>query len=298
MLLAWLAVPKGWTHRVSVDSDASQSEFKTSQKGGFTVALHRNGASLPAVTLSLSEEDPMLAFSTVLRRARSLDGLAAGVLLHNSDGRPIKSLAPGSVDVYALRPGELWVWPSVNRTMSISGREYRLESLSSSPRVVRISSLLDTNECDVLVASANGRWQSSGSFDTSTRAHYDLSDGRRVSDTAWAGLHWGRVREGVLTNATVELVQSRATDAARVHLGHAEPWQVVRYQAGGYQRHHQDSYVDPTLGTARHATVIVYLSDVPASNGGATNFPHADRDSDEYDPESCSEGLSVCVTSP
>ena len=72
---------------------------------------------------------------------------------------------------------------------------------------------------------------------------------------------------------------------------------MVRYEAGGYQRHHLDGYYDEKLGgTARHVTALTYLNDVPEGRGGATQFPYAPSDDDPafvFDTESCSQGQVV-----
>lgn len=286
-----------------------------------TLHLHRIGVRPAAIamrrTVTLTEAPtPAHAYNQALDAARAMIS-AREASLYSADGRPLlmsdalwlpTQRGTRPIDVYVLRQGQLWVWPPRNLSVTIrDGTEgmddgvvalrRRIEVLSRWPRVLRIRGLFSANECAILRKAGKGRWQSSGSFDTATGAHYSLTDGRRVSDTAWAGLHWGYVRDGVLTTPAIERLQRRAADAARAHVGHAEPWQVVRYRAGGFQRHHLDGFRDDTLGgTARHVTVLAYLNDVDAeASGGLTQFPYAHDDDPKFafDPEGCTQGLSV-----
>ena len=277
------------------------------------IRLHLVGASarISSTHTDVSLTDEKLAgvqaYHHVLDAAQRLLGQSREAQLYSPDGRLVDAdnalwvPIPGSTrrqDLYALRPGQMWVWPARNATITIDHGDgelhlHHMEVLSTSPRVLRIRQLFTAAECDIIRTAAEERYTSSGSFDTSSGEHYALADGRRVSDTAWVGLHWGLAREGVHSNGALERLQRRAADAARVHLGHAEPWQVVRYRAGGYQRHHLDSFLDETLGTARHATVLTYLND--GFVGGATQFPYAPEEKSGFvfNAESCSQGLTV-----
>lgn len=83
------------------------------------------------------------------------------------------------------------------------------------------------------------------------------------------------------TAATVEVVCARAAALVGVSVSHVEPLQLVRYTAGRRYHLHMDwaHATDPSLWVVgqRVATVLVYLTDVPAGVGGCTRFPRLCR---------------------
>jgi hypothetical protein len=265
------------------------------------VALHRNGESYPSTIVTVDLHVGQDWHRELVQAAQRSLSIRDGVL-YSPGGRKLQH-EPGDT-AFVLRQGEMWKWPTHTvghfRNISVLDDHARdgnvhLETLSTSPRVFRIRGLLDRSECAALRASAAGRWHPSGSFDTESGTHYALSDGRRFSDTAWSGLHWGEESGLVPTSPVIERLQRRAADVARVHIGHAEPWQVVRYPPGGFQRHHSDGFEDATIGSTRHVTLLAYLADVPEDFGVATQFPFAGASEKAFafDPESCSQGLAV-----
>ena len=121
------------------------------------------------------------------------------------------------------------------------------------------------------------------------------AEGRRWADHAWVGLNHGTTLANVPSGQAIERLQRRAVSLARLHVAHAEPWQVVRYPRGGYQKFHDDGFHDPAHNTTRAVTVLVYLTDLSeGETGGQTNFPYARGSRAPYDPHACAvQGRSV-----
>ncbi|KOO34813.1 prolyl 4-hydroxylase alpha subunit precursor [Chrysochromulina tobinii] len=171
----------------------------------------------------------------------------------------------------------MWMWAGraegVRETIDVDGREVVLETLDLSPRLFRLHGLLTPNEIAEIRRAADAQgWAPSVSFDPDTGREYSLAEGRRRAHTAWVGTEYGFKRPDLVTNEALERLQRRAADAARVHVGHAEPWQVVKYDVGDGQLHHIDG-LKTAHGSTRSVTVLVYLTTV--TEGGATNFPFA-----------------------
>lgn len=248
------------------------------------VHLHRNGDHTIALSLRARTH------AEVTARAKSSLGLSDNVVLFDADGRrtPTDFVPSDGVHLYAAPRFEVWMWPGVrrghNRTIAIEGlnRPILMETLAVSPRLFRLRNVLTRGEADQLRQAADEQgWIASGSYDgTSTDSpQFTPSDGRRRSSTAWLGLDFGVRRGDVRTSATIERLQKRLVDAARIPgVGHAEAWQVVRYRQDDYQLHHSDLLRLPQYGSVRAVTTIVYLSTNPTKAGGGTNFPHAGRD--------------------
>jgi len=259
------------------------------------IYLHRNG---------WHTKDPGELYATtrhqVAAAARARWTLPDGVVLFGADGytKGVAWTPSDGEHVYAARPHELWMWPGrapgFRTNISIGGRQVEMETLDLSPRLFRLRRFLTRKECNELRKAANAQgWEPSGSFDPDTGREYSLSDGRRRAHTAWVGTEYGLRRDDVVSNPLLERLQRRAADAARVHLGHAEPWQVVKYGANDYQYHHDDGLKTP-VGSTRAVTVLVQMTTVPSARGGGTNFPTANGgDGTVASPGACTAGLTV-----
>jgi len=259
---------------------------------GITLFIHRNGwNSATPLDLQNNTRDEVLAGA----RAHWADVTD----FYGADGRLKPSTWQPLVDgehIYAARPYEMWMWAGraegVRETIDVDGREVVLETLDLSPRLFRLHGLLTPNEIAEIRRAADAQgWAPSVSFDPDTGREYSLAEGRRRAHTAWVGTEYGFKRPDLVTNEALERLQRRAADAARVHVGHAEPWQVVKYDVGDGQLHHIDG-LKTAHGSTRSVTVLVYLTTV--TEGGATNFPFAAGGNGDIDePGSCARGRNI-----
>ena len=259
---------------------------------GITLFIHRNGwNSATPLDLQNNTRDELLAEA----RAHWADVTD----FYGADGRLKPSTWQPLVDgehIYAARPYEMWMWAGraegVRETIDVDGREVVLETLDLSPRLFRLHGLLTPNEIAEIRRAADAQgWAPSVSFDPDTGREYSLAEGRRRAHTAWVGTEYGFKRPDLVTNEALERLQRRAADAARVHVGHAEPWQVVKYDVGDGQLHHIDG-LKTAHGSTRSVTVLVYLTTV--AEGGATNFPFAAGGNGDIDePGSCARGRNI-----
>lgn len=208
------------------------------------VSLHRNGlhSSTPLQLLVATREDVVRAAHTLLNSSRDVSA-QFGPVLYGDDGR-IKALnwtPRGGEHIYAAPPFEPWFWPAHSPghavEINVDGRPLIMETIDVSPRVFRLRSFLTRRECQQIRSAAERQgWTASGSFDPVSGAEYDLAEGRRRSRTAWVGTEYGFRRSDVITSPLLKQLQHRAADAARMHLGHAEPWQVVKWRRGEQTR--------------------------------------------------------------
>ena len=215
--------------------------------GSQIIDLYRNGASRPATSISISADyERGQLYGRLLESAHSLDSRLT--VLFDENGRPLlNGSATDAVRVYALRPGEMWIWPARNRTVDIGGNTYALQVLSTSPRVLLVRKLLNVSECADLSASADGRYQLSAETRNPTAAFpfAVVQRSSRRPETAWSGMRWGKQDRAVRSSKEVVALQTRAVDALRVSLSHAEPFEVMRYSRGGALPHHIDATQDP-----------------------------------------------------
>ncbi len=175
-----------------------------------------------------------------------------------------------------VRSGTLFVWstravgykfqPS-NVNSADMERPIELETLSSSPRVFRVSNFLSNEEIEYLKKFANDKLQRSSVGIGKQVFHND-----RTSRTAWD-----------TSSETSLKIQQRAYDLIRVKYqqNKTDAIQIIRYLPGqtyvGHTDYFNEGYdnMDPSQpdGTNRFMTLFCYLSDVP--EGGATVFPQS-----------------------
>ena len=149
----------------------------------------------------------------------------------------------------------------------------RVTRLARRPRVSLHHGFLSAEECAALIQMASARL---GDCDVNAaRGHLRTSDGcwipRSDLPSVWR-TKW--------QHDLVETVEDRIAHATGFPLHNGEPSQIMRYTTGAQYSLHPD-FFDPgdrlalANGGQRCATLLIYLSSVPADDGGATFFPRA-----------------------
>lgn len=251
------------------------------------VYMHRNGEAaheLLHFTARMRDLHRATVRHDLLTAADAALDLPTGSKAYDAYGRRLSPLwTPREEEhIYFVPPGAPFIWPGVRigHVVNVSTDDshlHRMETLSMTPRLFYLHGLFSGTECKVLRAAARAQYVASESMDPQT-GHIQGTNDRPNSWTAWVGRHFSYKDPRVYTNSAVETLQRRAADAARVHIGHAEPFQMVQYNVGGYNSYHRDGYFHPELGYSRAVTVLAYLSTLEQTvDGGGTNFPYANR---------------------
>jgi len=183
------------------------------------------------------------------------DDVKRPLRLFSVGGRPLRAhdnanmeLFDGILHVYL--ENEEWVWAGVRvglRWKASGGLSF--ETISLSPRVLRVHQCLTTEDAHALMAEGRSWLRTS---ETSTRAPYE-DDRHRTSSTAPIS------SEG----AAGSRVRSVSQQAARLTaLSQVEPPQLVRYEsepngAGQLYRAHKDIYVDHRDAAQRRACALL-----------------------------------------
>jgi prolyl 4-hydroxylase len=158
--------------------------------------------------------------------------------------------------------------PGSRALLRVGDREVPVLAAMTLPRVLVLGGLLSDEECDELVALAQGRLTRSETVQT---------------DTGSSEVNEARTSEGMFfargENALCQCIEARIAALMRWPLENGEGLQVLRYRPGAEYKPHYD-YFDPAQpgtpsilkrGGQRVATVVCYLN-TPA-RGGATTFP-------------------------
>ncbi|SPR01584.1 unnamed protein product (mitochondrion) [Plasmodiophora brassicae] len=186
-----------------------------------------------------------------------------------------------------------------NDTAGIAPLDLEVETISTSPRIVRIDNLLSPEECTAMVAAANSSFERSQVSDSAFVSEAMYSEDRTSSSFFMAA----NVTPGA------EHVTRRILDLMRFPFAgwedldrRAEIFQMLHYGPGQEYRAHTDWFAalgednchdsEILRGRNRFATVFIYLSDV--EEGGETAFPLAKGF--EYEgsvDEACTYGFRV-----
>jgi len=138
----------------------------------------------------------------------------------------------------------------------------------SQPRVILLSNLLSSSECEALIEMSRP--------DLKRASVVDQKTGKNRADQ-------GRITssKGFSPSQTplISQIEERIALLSGLPMSHQEGMQVLYYPVGGFYKPHHD-YFDPALagsanilnrGGQRVATIVIYLNDV--EEGGGTAFP-------------------------
>lgn len=190
-------------------------------------------------------------------RARQL---AAKLAAHGVPALPAITAGPPS-DASAAAPGVLALEDALQHPPATE--------LAQRPHLLQVDRLLSSDECRLLVASAQPGLRRSRAIDPLTGQPQALEI-RTSSDASF---------DPVIEDLALRLVQLRLASAAGMELVNAEHLVVLRYTPGEQYRPHRDYH--PPGEMARHRpqsgnrarTICTYLNAVEA--GGETEFPLA-----------------------
>jgi len=136
------------------------------------------------------------------------------------------------------------------------------------PRVVVFGSFLSDQECDALVALAEGRLSRSETVD---------------SDTGGSAIHGARTSDGMFfqrqETELIQRIEQRIEHLLNWPVERGEGIQVLRYRAGAEYRPHYDYFDESQPGVSRIlsrggqrvGTLVMYLN--APEQGGSTTFP-------------------------
>ena len=292
--------------------------------GAADVAVGPNGASLLGATGRPAPRWEVLRSVTDLGALRAAAAAHLGIdqgalVLADGRGREVGSLAQAvaSGAVYGRSRAERWMWPAhragdrlavepaerceAGAEQCSAGAGLVLETLSVSPRVFRVPSLLSASEVAELTAlvASPALCADAGMHPAYCEWQPSVISGResgrdpRTSSTTWVGPIFGNVtkKPPFGPSALLKAVLGRVAALVGAEPGLAEGMQVVRYGAGEHYHAHADYhtgrrgtegydgsrgfYNDPSVN--RFASVLIYLNGAEAGgfSGGETNFPLA-----------------------
>ncbi|RUS47381.1 2OG-Fe(II) oxygenase [Cohnella sp. AR92] len=135
-------------------------------------------------------------------------------------------------------------------------REIRIIGKMEEPLILILENVLSDSECDALVELAKDRMQRARIGKT-----HAVSEIRTNSSMFF--------EEG--ENELIQAIEARVSELMNVPIAHAEPLQVLHYQAGEQYQPHYDYFTAGDVANNRISTLVIYLSDV--EEGGETAFP-------------------------
>ena len=137
-----------------------------------------------------------------------------------------------------------------------SDREIAVVGRIEEPLILILDGVLSSEECDALIDLAGDRMQ---------RAKIGRS--HAVSDIRTNSSMFFEESE----NELVQRIEARLSELMNVPIAHAEPLQILHYEAGQQYQPHYDYFVSGHTANNRISTLVMYLNDV--EEGGETNFP-------------------------
>lgn len=152
--------------------------------------------------------------------------------------------------------------------IDLGGHTCQLTFVAKSPFVAVIDNFLTLDECQGLIALADGKFVDAQVVDDATGGFVKHQNRTSMN----ASFHRGETD-------LVANIESRIAKLINWEVEKGEPIQVLRYQIGGEYKAHYDWFDPNTAGGQKNigkagqrvGTFLMYLSDVDA--GGATAFP-------------------------
>lgn len=235
------------------------------------------GCTLPSMVDAMiesghPEHEALLTVAEAFARHRPE---ALAMLQHSPEGRALFDVLQGrEPDLTAIAPAAE-VLPILDpatleeNLLQLSDRAVPVLLTCLSPRLALLGDLLSAQECETLIAASAHKLERSQVVDGNRPGAF-IDDARTSYGTYFEkGEH-----------PLADALQQRLSEMVRWPLSRAEPLQILHYPTGGEYVPHFD-YFDSSPaadgssplneGGQRIATVVIYLSDVPA--GGGTIFP-------------------------
>ncbi|MGX9136117.1 2OG-Fe(II) oxygenase [Rummeliibacillus sp. JY-2-4R] len=152
---------------------------------------------------------------------------------------------------------EATIFNHIENKIKTEDREINIIARFEEPLVVVLGSVLDDEECDVLIQLAKGRLQRSKIGGTREVSEIRTSSGVFLTD---------------INNDILARVEKRVSAIMGIPIEHGEGLHILNYLPGQEYKEHFD-YFAPTSKAAsnnRIATLVIYLNDV--EEGGSTFF--------------------------
>ncbi|NBD27185.1 2OG-Fe(II) oxygenase [Paenibacillus glycinis] len=138
---------------------------------------------------------------------------------------------------------------TADREISIIGR-------IEEPLILILANVLSGTECEALIDFAQDRMQRAKIGNSHVVSDIRTSSGMFVEESE---------------NALIQTVEARVSELMHIPVSHAEPLQILHYQAGEQYRPHVDYFSSENVVNNRISTLVMYLNDV--EEGGETYFP-------------------------
>eukprot|EP00928_Gymnodinium_smaydae_P064333 TRINITY_DN47693_c0_g1_i1.p1 TRINITY_DN47693_c0_g1~~TRINITY_DN47693_c0_g1_i1.p1 ORF type:complete len:278 (-),score=45.77 TRINITY_DN47693_c0_g1_i1:204-986(-) len=147
------------------------------------------------------------------------------------------------------------------------------QEISSDPEMVLYYDFVSQEEVDHLIELCEGRWtRSKTSKGLASQLLESTSEKAQESNQTYGEQVASETRTSMscflnwTESEVVDRISARVASVTGYGLEYVEPLVVVRYEPGQYFKLHHD-------GAMRHATVFLYLNDLPEGAEGQTMFP-------------------------
>lgn len=124
------------------------------------------------------------------------------------------------------------------------------------PLILILDGVLSSEECDALIDLASDRMQRAKIGQLHAVSEIRTSSGMFFEESE---------------NELVQRVEARLAELMNVPVAHAEPLQILHYEAGQLYQPHYDYFTSSHTANNRISTLVMYLNDV--EEGGETQFP-------------------------
>ncbi|WP_397539050.1 2OG-Fe(II) oxygenase [Rummeliibacillus pycnus] len=153
---------------------------------------------------------------------------------------------------------EATIFSHIGNKIKTEDKEINIIARLEEPLVVVLGSVLDDEECDVLIQLAKDRLQRSKIGGTREVSDIRTSSGAFLTD---------------INNDILVRVEKRVSAIMGIPIEHGEGLHILNYQPGQEYKEHLDYFASTSKAASnnRIATLVIYLNDV--EEGGSTYFP-------------------------
>ncbi|HWI47686.1 MAG TPA: 2OG-Fe(II) oxygenase [Rummeliibacillus sp.] len=153
---------------------------------------------------------------------------------------------------------EATIFNHIGNKIKTEDREINIIARLEEPLVVVLGSVLDDEECDVLIQLAKDRLQRSKIGGTREVSDIRTSSGSFLTD---------------INNDILARVEKRVSVIMGIPIENGEGLHILNYQPGQEYKEHFDYFASTSKAASnnRIATLVIYLNDV--EEGGSTFFP-------------------------